>query len=32
MLDYLAFSIIGQGRYFYSSLELENLKKNEADK
>lgn len=27
MLDYLAFSIIGQGRYFYSSLELENLKK-----
>lgn len=27
MLDYLAFNIIGHGRYFYSSLELDNLKK-----
>lgn len=27
MLDYLAFAIIGQGSYFYSSLELDNLQK-----
>lgn len=27
MLDYLAFSIIGSGAYFYSSLDLDNLKK-----
>ncbi len=27
MLDYLAFKIIGQGRYFYSSLSLRNLER-----
>jgi glycerophosphoryl diester phosphodiesterase len=27
LLDYLAFSIIGQGRYFYSSLKLKNLER-----